>query len=68
MKRSIDEPWWVNAHERPAWLGEFEKALVEADLCDWTGGRLPHPQEPALFAWWWFRNHPEALLNDGGGA
>jgi hypothetical protein len=58
MKRPTEQPWWVNATDLPPWFGDFEKAWVEAGICDWRGAPDPHPQEPAMFAWWWFKTHP----------
>lgn len=48
--QSTQQPWWVNAHERPEWFFELEKAFVEAGLCDWSSVSKPHPQDYALVA------------------
>ena len=52
MKNANEQPWWINAHERPPEIGRIMDALVEAGLCDWTSRANPHPQDYALVAWW----------------
>jgi hypothetical protein len=52
MKRPVDQPWWINATERPPEFFELEQAFVDAGLCRWDGHGSPHPQEFALVALW----------------
>lgn len=40
--------YWINAHERPGWFADLQRAFVDAGLCEWDGVRKPHPQNYAL--------------------